>query len=537
MGATPSPTLFAPALPGVKVVPVGGSPVTAGLIAGTAGVSRNVDVEALLRIVPVWLLAVAVDAFRGRDGTGSVGAINRAGIGALDATDLRLAIDATDDTEGERIRLAAEAVAAVIGEPLVGSDTLGLVTAMTGFAGAFASLLVAVPVFCAFIAAARPRTDPTAEEPATARVAGIGFDLGAAVGLSDEEADACDAVDASRFLGVVAVDAVDSTEAFEAVKTSRDLTEAVEAGGDFGRAEAGFLVVVGKVGKGGASTGAAVGRVDGGPAGVDGLILRLLFIDGVGDTSLVGLGPARTGVLPLSIVLFTLFVGEGSFDGDLGTGAVEVGVGVLVEIVVLVVRTDRTDAAEDAFCGGVWSCLTDVRAINWRGGPLICLVWRDDDGVGLDVSLVRRDTLLPFSAAVGLRALAVPGKGAVAGTGPDTDLVDLVLLTEAVDAELLSLNRRSPGASTRAAVLGPAVGGGSSGARNVEAWDEALDSLEDEADDLTLPASESDMTRDVVRGRPGGGATPRRFRMTGEMAEGPSRSSIDTSISGRLASG
>lgn len=78
--------------------------------------------------------------------------------------------------------------------------------------------------------------------------------------------------------------------------------------------------------------------------------------------------------------------------------------------------------------------------------------------MGLAVSLVRRDTLLPFSAAVGLRALAVPGKGAVAGTGPDTDLADLVLLTEAVEAELLSRNRRSPGTSTRVPVLGPAVG-------------------------------------------------------------------------------
>lgn len=43
------------------------------------------------------------------------------------------------------------------------------------------------------------------------------------------------------------------------------------------------------------------------------------------------------------------------------------------------------------------------------------------------------------------------------------------------------------------------------------------------------------MTRDVVRGRPAGGATPRRFRTTGDMAEGPSRSSIGTSVSDTLA--
>lgn len=348
MGATPSPTLFAPARPGVKVVPVGGRPVTAGLAVATAGVSRNVDVDALLLIVPLWLFAVAVDTFRGRGGTGSVGAINRAGIGALDATDLQLATDATDDTEGDRIRLAAETVAAFTGEPLVGSDILGLVTAMAGLTGAFVSFVAKVPVFCALIAAARPRTDPTAEDPATTRVAGIGPGLGGALDLSDEDVDACDAVDTSLFRAVVAVDVVDLTEALEAVETSRDLTEAVDAGGDFGLTGAALLVVVGK---GGARTGTVVGRGGGGPAGLGNLTLRRLFVDGVGDTALVGLGAARRGVLPLSIVLFAFFVGEGNFEGDLGTGGVDVEEGVLVVFVVLVVRTDLTEAAEDAACG------------------------------------------------------------------------------------------------------------------------------------------------------------------------------------------
>jgi hypothetical protein len=47
--------------------------------------------------------------------------------------------------------------------------------------------------------------------------------------------------------------------------------------------------------------------------------------------------------------------------------------------------------------------------------------------------------------------------------------------------------------------------------------------------DRTLAASESDMTRDVVRGIPGG--APRRVRTRDESAEGPRRSSTLTSIS------
>ena len=147
----------------------------------------------------------------------------------------------------------------------------------------------------------------------------------------------------------------------EAVETSRDLTEAVEAGGEFGLTDPAFLVIVGK---GGARTGTAVGTGAGGPAGLGSLTLRRLLVDGVGDTALVGFGAARTAALPLSIVLFVLFVGEGNFDGDLGTGGVDVDAGVLVVFVVLVVRTDLTEAAEDATCGNDWSCLADVRAIN-----------------------------------------------------------------------------------------------------------------------------------------------------------------------------
>lgn len=145
MVATPSRTLLAPPLPGVNVVPVGGRPVTLGLVVGPAGVSCKVELEALLRMVPVWLFAVAVDAFRGRGGTGSVGAINRAGIGALDATDRRLTTDATDDIDGDRIRLAA-AVVTVVGEFFVGSDVLGLVRDIAGLFGALESL-GAGPVF------------------------------------------------------------------------------------------------------------------------------------------------------------------------------------------------------------------------------------------------------------------------------------------------------------------------------------------------------------------------------------------------------
>lgn len=146
MGATPRPTLFVPALPGVVVVPDGGRPDTGVLVAlVTAGMSRSVDVDRLLRSVAVWLFVVAVDAFLGRGDTVSIGAVKRAGIGALDATDRLLATEATDDTEGDRMRLAATD-AAVAGEFFVGSEILGLLIPIGGLMTGLASL-VEGPVF------------------------------------------------------------------------------------------------------------------------------------------------------------------------------------------------------------------------------------------------------------------------------------------------------------------------------------------------------------------------------------------------------
>ena len=129
----------------------------------------------------------------------------------------------------------------------------------------------------------------------------------------------------------------------EAVETSLDLTEAVEGAGDFGRDEAGSLDCVGA-----AETVAAEGLAEGGTIGAVDLTTRLLFEDGVGDDALTGFDGACAGVLPLSV---SLFVGEGSFDGDLGTGSADADAGVLVDAVVLVVRTDLTDAADEAFWG------------------------------------------------------------------------------------------------------------------------------------------------------------------------------------------
>lgn len=149
-------------------------------------------------------------------------------------------------------------------------------------------------------------------------------------------------MEASRFRAVVVVEALDWTEALEAVETSLDLTEAVEGAGDFGRDEAGSLDCVG------AETGAAEGLAEGGTIGAIDLTTRLLFEDGVGDAALTGFDGARNGVLPLSVLSF---VGEGSFDGDLGTGSADADAGVLVDAVVLVVRTDLTDAADEAFWG------------------------------------------------------------------------------------------------------------------------------------------------------------------------------------------
>ena len=156
------------------------------------------------------------------------------------------------------------------------------------------------------------------------------------------------------------------------------------------------------------------------------------------------------------------------------------------------------------------------RVINGRMGPLICLACRVE-GVGLVLSLALILTLGPCLAAVGDLALALPGKGAVAG--PETERADLALVTDEVDAELLRRNRLRPGASTGAGRLALNVDG-----REIEeSW------VEEDAVDRTLAASESDMTREVVRGIPTGG--PRRVRTRGESAEGPNRSSKLTSIS------
>lgn len=173
--------------------------------------------------------------------------------------------------------------------------------------------------------------------------------------------------------------------------------------------------------------------------------------------------------------------------GDLGTGNAEL---VAVDAVVRVVRTDRTEAAEEAVCGGVGlvavrgvaaSDCALVRAKSSRGGPLICRLWRAGVGVGLLLSRARKFTRLPFSAAVGLRALALPGSGAV--DGPETDLADRALVTDAVDAELLRRSLRRPDASTRAAAA--ALDSAGASARMVEGRDDVVE--------RTLPASDSDM--------------------------------------------
>ena len=96
------------------------------------------------------------------------------------------------------------------------------------------------------------------------------------------------------------------------------------------------------------------------------------------------------------------------------------------------------------------------RVINGRMGPLICLDCRVE-GVGLVLSLALILTLGPCLAAVGDLALALPGKGAVAG--PETERADLALVTDEVDAELLRRNRLRPGASTGAGRLARSVDG------------------------------------------------------------------------------
>ena len=179
------------------------------------------------------------------------------------------------------------------------------------------------------------------------------------------------------------------------------------------------------------------------------------------------------------------------------------------DTVFRVVGTELTDAADDA---------TGGRVINGRIGPLICLPCLVD-GVGLVLSLALAapiPTLGPSLAAVGLLALAVPGSGAVAG--PETERADLALVKEAVEAELLNRSRLKPGGSA-------ATGSG----RSVDGREVVVWCVEVEAVDRTLAASDNDMTREVVRGIPGG---PRRVRARGARADGPSNSFTPTSISG-----
>jgi hypothetical protein len=107
--------------------------------------------------------------------------------------------------------------------------------------------------------------------------------------------------------------------------------------------------------------------------------------------------------------------------------------------VVDAVRAELVEAVSAGVAGRVG------RVKSGRIGPLICLAGRVE-GVGLVLSLALILTLGPCLAAVGLLALAVPGKGAVAG--PETDRADLALVTDEVEAELLRRNRLRPGAST-----------------------------------------------------------------------------------------
>lgn len=226
----------------------------------------------------------------------------------------------------------------------------------------------------------------------------------------------------------------------------------------------------------------------------------------------------------------------GSLEDELALGKVEV---VAVDADVLVDLTDLTEEEEDiaVCCGGLAVIIggPKVGRVNKGfGGPLICRVGLAEEGVGLGPSLVRSDTRLPFSAAVGLRALALPGIGAVAG--PDTERAERVLATEVVEAELLRRSRRKPGASSRLVVLGPASASALSvvgGILIVEGREDATDTPDAEAaDDRTLPASDRDIAREVVLGTPRLGALPvTRLRTKGEIADGPRRSSIEISIS------
>jgi hypothetical protein len=93
---------------------------------GVSDTLRSVDDDALDRIGGVWRLAgevLFVDTARTR-GTGSVGTVNREE--GFVVVDLRLATDATDETEGDLWRLIAGALG-------VGRETVGTEAFASGF--------------------------------------------------------------------------------------------------------------------------------------------------------------------------------------------------------------------------------------------------------------------------------------------------------------------------------------------------------------------------------------------------------------------
>jgi hypothetical protein len=320
-------------------------------------------------------------------------------------------------------------------------------------------------------------------------------------------AEACEAVEGSRFRIPLTVDGA-TLLMVEVLDGSLDRTDAVDGAGDLALAvlrTEGATEGVGDLGRegptrdltetveGAGDLGRAVFRTEG-------------AVDGVGDFGREGPAAALNG----RAVGFLVACNAAILVGDFGL-VVDLGI---PDTVVFVVRTELTDAADDATGVG--------RVINGRIGPLIsrpCLV----EGVGLVLTLalaVPMFTFGPSLAAVGLRALAVPGKGAVAG--PETDRADLALVIDAVEAELLSRKRLRPGGSAETGTSGRSV----DGREVVDIW------VEEEAVERTLAASDNDMTRDVVRGIPGPGAGPKRVRIRGESADGPSSSFTLTSISG-----
>lgn len=213
--------------------------------------------------------------------------------------------------------------------------------------------------------------------------------------------DRIDATEGTGDLGRAVVlrteGAVDGVGDFGRVTAGRARTDAVDGAGDLGRAAL---------------------RTEG-------------AMDGVGDLGREG--PAAA--LLARAADFLVACKAAILVGDLGLGAAR----GRPEAVVLVVRTELTDAPDDA---------TGGRVINGRIGPLICLLCRVE-GVGLVLSLALAAPILtlgPSLAAVGLLAVAVPGRGAVAG--PETDRADLALEIDAVEAEELSRNRLRPGGST-----------------------------------------------------------------------------------------